>query len=330
MPTASLPMNHDARMERARLALDGLSIGDAFGASIFDPPRPESLRRPRPLPRPPWHYTDDTVMAMGIVEVLGRHGRIEQDELVAVFARRYWADVRRGYGPNIHKIFRAVRRGVPWRAAAIAPAGGQVPHGWLGRLASWLGLRATTAADRGPGSLGNGGAMRVAPVGGYFAEDVAAVVAEARASAEVTHSHPDGVAGAVAVAVAAAWAWRCRAGRQRHTPEGLLDHVLEHTPDGPTRARLVHARTLPVDISADEAARQLGNGSPITSAETVPFTLWCAAHHLHDFVEALWTTVSVGGDIDTNCAIVGGVVALGSGRESIPPEWLEAREALSV
>jgi ADP-ribosylglycohydrolase len=40
--------------------------------------------------------------------------------------------------------------------------------------------------------------------------------------------------------------------------------------------------------------------------------------------------VSVEGDIDTTCAIIGGIVALSAGRDSIPPEWLSAREALSV
>lgn len=317
-------------MERARLALDGLSLGDAFGASIFIPGQPDSLHRPRPLPRPPWCYTDDTVMALGIVEVLHRHGRIDQEELVRVFARRYWADVNRGYGPNVHEIFRAIRRGVPWRMAATAPVGARRAQGLLARLGFWLGLRAATTPDQGQGSLGNGGAMRVAPVGGYFADDVAAVVAEARASAEVTHAHPDGVAGAVAVAVAAAWAWRCHTGLEKHTTERLLDHVLERTPEGPTHARLVRARRLPPDACADQAARELGNGCPITSAETVPFTLWCAARHLDNFEEALWTAASVGGDIDTNCAIVGGVVALGSGRESIPAEWLESREAFTI
>ena len=56
---------------------------------------------------------------------------------------------------------------------------------------------------RGAGSMGNGAAMRVAPLGAWFADDVARAVDEARRSAEVTHMHPEGIAGAVAVAVAA-------------------------------------------------------------------------------------------------------------------------------
>ena len=57
----------------------------------------------------------------------------------------------------------------------------------------------------------------------------------------------------------------------------------------------------------------LGNGSRITAPDTVPFALWCAARHIDDYAEALWTTVSAGGDNDTNCAIVGGIVVLANG-----------------
>jgi ADP-ribosylglycohydrolase len=55
-----------------------------------------------------------------------------------------------------------------------------------------------------------------------------------------------------------------------------------------------------------------------------------AAHHLDRFVDALGKTVSAGGDCDTNAAIVCGIVSLSAGRESIPVEWLEARESVSV
>ncbi|WP_020466702.1 ADP-ribosylglycohydrolase family protein [Singulisphaera acidiphila] len=72
----------------------------------------------------------------------------------------------------------------------------------------------------------------------------------------------------------------------------------------------------------------VGNGNRITSPDTVPFALWCAARHIAGFAEALWTTVSAGGDNDTNCAIVGGIVILANGLESIPKSWLAAREPL--
>jgi len=56
--------------------------------------------------------------------------------------------------------------------------------------------------------------------------------------------------------------------------------------------------------------------------------LWIAAKHLDDFENAFWDTAFVGGDIDTTCAIVGGVVASRVGAAGIPEEWLKRCEAL--
>jgi ADP-ribosylglycohydrolase len=60
----------------------------------------------------------------------------------------------------------------------------------------------------------------------------------------------------------------------------------------------------------------------------VPFVLWSAAHHLHDFEGAIWTTLSGMGDFDTNAAMVGGIVAPSVGLECIPTTWRAAREPL--
>jgi ADP-ribosylglycohydrolase len=74
----------------------------------------------------------------------------------------------------------------------------------------------------------------------------------------------------------------------------------------------------------------LGNGIQVTAPDTVPFTIWCAARHAWDYEEALWATASGFGDVDTNCAIVGGIVALAAGAQSIPESWLYARGHLPV
>jgi hypothetical protein len=52
------------RLERAHIALEGLSVGDAFGERFFvHPDLVGSLLDQRALPAPPWSYTDDTEMA---------------------------------------------------------------------------------------------------------------------------------------------------------------------------------------------------------------------------------------------------------------------------
>lgn len=290
-------------MERALVALDGLSVGDAFGERFFTPQARQRIAA-RSLPVAPWGTTDDTEMAIAIVDVLGRKGEIDRDALAQAFALRWVRDPGRGYGAGAHRILEAIASGMPWHKAAGAAFGGM-------------------------GSLGNGGAMRAAPVGAYFAVDLAAVVREARASAEPTHAHPEGQAGAIAVAAAAAFAWR-RRNLPGADPSGadLLGWVLDYTPEGETRAGIAAARALPAETDVQQAAHILGSGERVTSQDTVPFALWCAARRLDDFPGALWDTVAGLGDRDTTCAIVGGIVALATGREGIPTHWLAAREPL--
>ncbi|MEZ6085047.1 MAG: hypothetical protein R3E58_14185 [Phycisphaerae bacterium] len=47
---------------RARLSLEGLSLGDAFGECFFSSAMQQRLAY-RGLPEVPWFYTDDTMMA---------------------------------------------------------------------------------------------------------------------------------------------------------------------------------------------------------------------------------------------------------------------------
>jgi len=242
-------------------------------------------------------------MALSIVQVLDGHGHIEQEALARLFGIRYRRNPNRGYGGTAHDILTKIHLGISWREASSEPFEGQ-------------------------GSMANGGAMRAAPVGAYFAGDLARVVSEARASAQVTHFRPEGQAGAIAIAVAAAWASQWP---QRRAPvRELFDVVLAHTPPGATRRGLEKARDWRLEATPSSAARELGSGQKVISEDTVPFSVWCAARHLDNYEDAMWATVSGFGDRDTTCAIVGGIVALSAGRESIPTAWLRAREPLAM
>ena len=176
--------------------------------------------------------------------------------------------------------------------------------------------------------MGNGAAMRVAPLGAWFAGDPDAVVAEAIRSAEVTHAHPDGQAGAVAVAVAAA----TLAEAPGRDPSALFDAVLERTPDGPTREGLAAAAAL-LELPPAEAGERLGTGEGIISSDTVPFCLWCAARHPGDVAAALNTAAagfpSMRSDRDTVFAIVAGIVGSGA-PETVPALWRNWCERLPI
>jgi ADP-ribosylglycohydrolase len=298
-----LPGDHAARVERMRLSLDGLGLGDALGEMLSF--RSESAPRrlaENDLPGGPWRHTDDTEMAVSVCAVLKSHGFVVRDALARRFARRFERDPERGYGKMTRIQMRAIMAGAKWRDTSANVFGGQ-------------------------GSMGNGGAMRVAPLGAYFADDLERCATEARPSSVVTHTHPEGVAGTMAVALAAAMAWQLREAPPGERARRFFDEVLRLTPESRVRRGILVASTLPAATPVVEVARALGNGSLVTAPDTVPFCVWMAAHHLDRFVEALGQTISVGGDCDTNAAIVGGIVALSAGRDAIPAEWLKARES---
>jgi len=304
--SSTLPDDHTARIERMRLSLDGLGLGDALGEMLSYQAQnaPERLADDN-LPSGPWFHTDDTEMAISIAAVLKSHGRVDQDALAKRFARRFERDPERGYGKMTRIQLRDINAGAKWRDTAANAFGGQ-------------------------GSKGNGGAMRVAPLGAYFAEDLERCVEAASASAVVTHTHPEGVAGTIAVGVAAAMASQLQGQQQSDYAYRFFAGILRLTPESKVRRGISLASQTPAEIPIKDVAKALGNGSLVTAPDTVPFCIWMAAHHPLNFVEAIGKTISADGDCDTNAAIVGGIVALSAGRESIPTEWLKAREPIQV
>lgn len=273
-------------------------MGDAYGEQFFlyryllDEPTPQT-------PPAPWYWTDDTAMAIALVEVLGEHGRVEQDALAKAFHTRYESEPLRGYGRGMRQLLPEIATPGAWKVKAPTLFGGE-------------------------GSLGNGSAMRVAPLGAFFAPDLERVVEQAARSAEVTHCHPEGVAGAIAVAVASALASQYR----DRPPRDFIQAVLDHTPAGATRHGLTLALDLGPEATSLAAGVHLGNGTRVTCEDTVPFVIWSAARNLGDFTKAIWDTVRARGDIDTTCAMVGGILAAGG---TMPPAaWVKAREPLPV
>lgn len=242
-------------------------------------------------------------MALSVFEVLKHHGFVQQDALACRFAVRFERDPDRGYGRMTRMQLREVLAGAHWRAIATGAFGGQ-------------------------GSMGNGGAMRIPPLGAYFAGELEEVARQAALASEVTHTHPEGVAGGIAIAVAAAIAGDSPGNGRNEFAERMFDQVMDLTPAGKTRSGIEKARTVPLDADPLAVGLTLGNGALVTAPDTVPFALWCAARHIDDYPMALAASICSGGDCDTNAAIVGGIVARAVGRDGIPDEWLNEMEPL--
>ncbi|MEU5312576.1 ADP-ribosylglycohydrolase family protein [Streptomyces sp. NPDC021562] len=287
-------------------SLNGLAFGDAFGDCWFG-----ILRREGPAflearmlpPEPLWRWSDDTAQALALVrELVEGGGVVDQDRLALRFAAAYTDDTHRGYGASMHDVLRRIGAGEPWREVVAGQFGGQ-------------------------GSWGNGAAMRVAPLGAWHAADLDAVAEEAARQSVVSHHHPEAVAAAVAVALAAALATRSR-GECAPARGDFLHAVAERLSDSDVRSGVRVAARMPERTSVRHAAEVLGSGYTMSGPDTVPYALWCAAGHLDDLHEGLWFTVAGRGDIDTTCAIAGGVIAARTGVAALPAAWHAAREPL--
>jgi ADP-ribosylglycohydrolase len=287
-------------LHRARVSLESLSVGDAFGQQFFFTNGVYEAIAERRLPANPWFWTDDTMMAFSIYDCLENHEKMDADALAKMFAKRYTNDPARGYGGGMHSTLRAIQNGESWE-------------------------KVTREAFDGMGSFGNGAAMRVAPLGAFFADDLECVISEATLSARVTHAHHEAIAGAIAVAVATALAQQGQI-----SGKDFLEKVIELTPDSEVKSKIARATKFTEHTPIETAIHQLGVGWEVSAQDTVPFCIWCASKHLENFVDAMWYTVSGLGDRDTTCAIVGGIVAARVGMEGIPSAWRAAREELQI
>ena len=129
----------------------------------------------------------------------------------------------------------------------------------------------------------NGSAMRVSPCG-FFANSLEEAQALAKASAEVTHNHPEGIKGAAATASAIYLA------RQGKTKGEIKTYIQDNY--YPMDFTLAEIRpTYEFDVSCQ--------GS-------VPQALECFFEST-DFEDAIRNCISIGGDSDTIAAICGGV-----------------------
>ncbi len=295
-------MDHTQRIALAKRALLGVSIGDAFGDSFFgDEDVIFQHLDARTIPTTKWEFTDDTVMSLSVFEELEAYGSIDQDKLIQRFITCHDLDPQRGYGATLRRVLREIQAGENWKTVSESVFEGQ-------------------------GSMGNGAAMRVCSIGAYYYNDLQKVKKLATLSAEVTHAHPEAIAGAVAVATATALATAMKLNNGHLSPEEFIDTILAQLPDSDTTSRIAKSKTVPSTYRIDTIKNMLGNGVNMTSQDTVPFVIWCAAHHLNNFEEALWKAVSILGDRDTICAMVGGITIMSSEESTVPKAWTDAVE----
>lgn len=196
-------------------------------------------------------FTDDTVLTIAVGKALvkwNRNGSIEKFKQILI-------DIMHQYGEEYPDC------------------------GFGGRFEDWV-----LSKSRKPyNSCGNGSAMRVSAVA-WFATSLEETEELAKASAEVTHSHPDGIAGSCATAAAI---YLAKTGK---TKQEIKDYI--------------ENKYYKIPFTLDEI-RPTYEFEP-TCAGTVPQAIE-AFYESSDFEDAIRNGVSVGGDSDTLCAITGAI-----------------------
>lgn len=286
----------------AQKSLLGTSIGDAFGESFFGETQQmnEAIFQ-REVPNSTWEFTDDTVMSISVFKQLVKNGEINQAELVLAFVRNHDLDPNRGYGATARRILREIGTGKNWQAVS-------------------------GEAFDGMGSMGNGAAMRAAVIGAYFYDDMEKVIEEASKSAEVTHANKEGICGAIGVALASMYSTRIGKEQENLSPKEFIAKIGENVPDSDTKYSILKGLRLSGNAHLEMLRTVLGDGTKMKSQDTVPYSIWCAAHNLTNFENALWKAVSILGDRDTICAIVGGIVIMSAPEDTIPLDWVNSVE----
>jgi ADP-ribosylglycohydrolase len=250
-----------------------------------------------------------------------------------------------GYGLMTRKVLREIYDGKPWREANQTKPRIEGPS-FVDKLVAGVAegksltdSMAVVNADlkkqmaREPemkvGSCGNGSAMRVAPLGAYFANDTyEKVVEQATLQAEVTHCHSEGIAGSIAVAILAREITKVATETNPPIQRNLSHYysvLLHYVPKGQVYNGIVRASNLLFDTPLPKLIEILGNGTHVTCQDTVPLCIFLTIKALTQYkVEEMYEnaiieTSKAFGDVDTNCAIVGGIISIVS---PPPMKWI--------
>jgi len=276
----------------------GSALGDAIGELAFRYRTKEELcaqlERSNEL-----RYTDDTAMAIGLAESLATRGDIDPQDLGDTFRKNFLKEPWRGYASGPPTIFSIVERyEITYREAAKSLFGGE-------------------------GSLGNGAAMRIAPMGLFFHHS-SELYDKACLSASITHAHPVGMDGAAIQAKAVALAVNMDP-QEAFSPNSFIDTLISFAKTDEMRGKTQLVKELlAVNIDPSKAAEQLGR--TVAVHESMPFALFSFLRHPNSFKDCLFCAVLNGGDRDTlgamACAISGAYVGI----DAIPRDWIERLE----
>jgi len=168
------------------------------------------------------------------------------------------------------------------------------------------------------GSYGNGAAMRIAPIGVLYHDNLPLLTEIARKSSQITHAHTLGKEGAALEACAIALATSLSPGEAFNRGD-FLKKLIDYASDPVYKEKLARIPALLGYPDKDRAISELGNG--IESFNSVPTAIYSFLAQPDSFAEAVRSAISLGGDTDTIGAMTGAISGAYLGISAIPDSW---------
>jgi len=268
--------------------LVGSAVGDALGSSFEGLWNPEAK-----IERFSGRWTDDTHMMIGVAESLIANKGFDGSHMTEIFMKNYEREPWRGYASGPPRVFRWIKSGVAWNKAAKRLFGGA-------------------------GSYGNGAAMRVAPVGVLYHDDLEHLRSVAYGQSRITHVHELGMDGAAIQAYAVALAVNADPSSELDS-YAFLKKLKDFTHNEVYKRKLEMAWELLGETNKRRVAREIGNG--VEAYNSVPTAIFCFLHNEGSFEDSVLYAVSLGGDTDTIAAMAGAISGAYHGDQAIPERW---------
>jgi ADP-ribosylglycohydrolase len=280
-------------IDRAVGTVIGGAIGDALGAgyefAVAPEPDDVTMLRGTVTEQPAGHWTDDTAMAIAILEVAARMGTLATPAATVAVGERFLEWFHSGppdVGIHTREVLLRAASG-----AHVAEAAAEVQRG-------------------NPNSAGNGSLMRTGPVALVHRGDDEELVIAATAMSELTHPHPDAVAACILWTVAID---RAIANGTLEGPRAGL-HLIDESRRAFWEQKISDAET-------NDPRGFSPNGHVVVALQAA----WSAVHATRNsndhFVAGLRRAVSIGDDTDTVAAIAGCLLGACYGFGAAPLEW---------
>lgn len=234
----------------------------------------------------PGQYTDDTLMSLALARSLVERGKFEPSDVAQNYLNWYLSGNTRGIGGTTARAMNNLKLGLPWHQSGIT----------------------------GDDICGNGTAMRAAPLGVFYRNDLELLNVVAKLDASITHNSLEAKMGSVAIATATALFYK-----NDTSKEQILDKVIGVLNESIVRNKLqVVKYHLDNKTPPNEAVQNIGVRGYVP--ETVAAALYCVLAN-DNYKDTVIMAVKAGGDTDTTAAIAGAMAGTLYGLDAIPTEY---------